>query len=46
MQQVLRKELNPLFQIHDVVITAALPRTVSNKVLRRQLRAEYQKRIS
>jgi acetyl-CoA synthetase len=46
MQQVLRTELNPLFQIHDVVITEALPRTVSNKVLRRQLRAEYQKRIS
>jgi acetyl-CoA synthetase len=46
MQQAIGAELNPLFKVHDVVITAALPRTASNKVLRRELRAEYEKRIS
>ena len=35
MQQAIRAELNPLFQVHDVVLTEALPRTASNKVLRR-----------
>jgi acetyl-CoA synthetase len=44
MQQAIRAELNPLFQIHEVVITEALPRTASNKVLRRALRGEYEKR--
>ena len=46
MQQAICAELNPLFKVHDVVITEALPRTASNKVLRRALRAEYEKRIS
>ncbi len=38
MQQVLRGELNPLFKIHKVVVVEALPRTASNKVMRRVLR--------
>ena len=46
MQQAIRAQLNPLFKVHDVVITEALPRTASNKVMRRALRAEYEKRIS
>lgn len=46
MQQAIRVKLNPLFKIHDVVITKALPRTASNKVMRRTLRAEYEKRLS
>jgi acetyl-CoA synthetase len=46
MQQAISTELNPLFKIHDVVIVEALPRTASNKVMRRTLRAEYEKRIS
>jgi acetyl-CoA synthetase len=33
--------LNPLFKIHDVVITDSLPRTASNKLMRRELRARY-----
>ena len=43
MQQAIRVELNPLFRIHDVVITKALPRTASHKIMRRTLRAEYEK---
>ena len=35
MQQAIAAELNPLFKVHNVVITEALPRTASNKVLRR-----------
>lgn len=31
-------ELNPLFKIHEVVTIDALPRTASNKVMRRELR--------
>ena len=41
MQQVLRGELNPLFKIHEVVVVEALPRTASNKVMRRILREMY-----
>lgn len=38
MQQAIKRELNPLFKIHDVVLLDALPRTASNKVIRRALR--------
>jgi acetyl-CoA synthetase len=34
-------ELNPLFKIHDLVIVDSLPRTASNKLMRRQLRRQY-----
>jgi acetyl-CoA synthetase len=35
------RHLNPLFKAHDVVVVDALPRTASNKVMRRALRDEY-----
>lgn len=38
LQIALSQHLNPLFRIHDVVIVEALPRTASNKVMRRLLR--------
>ena len=38
LQTALSQHLNPLFRIHDVVIVDALPRTASNKILRRLLR--------
>ncbi len=38
LQTELSQHLNPLFRIHDVVIVDALPRTASNKVMRRLLR--------
>ena len=38
LQTVLSDHLNPLFRIHDVVIVDSLPRTASNKVMRRLLR--------
>ena len=44
MQQAISAGLNPLFKVHDVVLTEALPRTPSNKVMRRTLRAEYEER--
>jgi acetyl-CoA synthetase len=37
----LASELNPLFKIHDLVIVDTLPRTASNKLMRRELRAQY-----
>jgi acetyl-CoA synthetase len=40
-RQVIREHLNPLFRIHDVVLVDALPRTASNKTMRRVLRASY-----
>ena len=46
MQQAIRTKLNPLFKVHDVVITPALPRTASNKVMRRTLRVEYEQRMA
>ena len=38
LQTALSGHLNPLFRIRDVVIVDALPRTASNKVMRRLLR--------
>ncbi|QDT96920.1 AMP-binding protein [Gimesia aquarii] len=42
MQQLIRMQLNPLFKIHAVREIAQLPRTASNKVMRRKLRDLYQ----
>ncbi|MEE9130776.1 MAG: AMP-binding protein [Phycisphaerales bacterium] len=42
MQEAIRRHLNPLFRIHEVRCIGSLPRTASNKVIRRTLRAEYQ----
>jgi acetyl-CoA synthetase len=41
MQNTLRQRLNPLFKISDLVITDTLPRTASNKIMRRVLRDQY-----
>ena len=41
MQGAIKRELNPLFKVHDVVFVGALPRTASNKVMRRVLRDQY-----
>lgn len=41
MQTAIKRDLNPLFKIRDVVFVDALPRTASNKVMRRVLRDQY-----
>ena len=41
MQKSIKTKLNPLFGISDIVITGSLPRTASNKVMRRVLRDQY-----
>lgn len=43
MQKSIKANLNPLFGISDVVIMESLPRTASNKVMRRLLRDRYVK---
>ena len=40
LQSAIRSHLNPLFRIHDVIVVNALPRTASNKIMRRVLRDE------
>ena len=40
MQAAIRKDLNPLFKIQRVEPVPALPRTASNKVMRRLLRSQ------
>lgn len=40
-QSAIRSGLNPLFKVSDVRIVDALPRTASNKVMRRVLRDRY-----
>ncbi|MBD2445565.1 AMP-binding protein [Nostoc sp. FACHB-152] len=42
LQKAINQRLNPLFKIHDIVIVDRLPRTASNKVMRRVLRDQYQ----
>lgn len=42
LQARIKAKLNPLFRIHDLVIVDSLPRTASNKVMRKDLRAAYE----
>ena len=42
LQAILNGELNPLFRLAEIVLTDKMPRTASNKVMRRQLRQLYQ----
>ncbi len=44
-QDVIKRNLNPLFKIHDLVVVDSLPRTASNKVMRRLLRDRYQETL-
>ncbi len=41
--QIIKKKLNPLFKISGLVKIDTLPRTASNKVMRRKLRDLYEK---
>ena len=41
LQRRIRSDLNPLFKLSEVVLVSSLPRTASNKVMRRVLRAQY-----
>lgn len=41
MQGIINKQLNPLFKIHEVVFVTELPRTASNKIMRRVLRQQF-----
>ena len=43
MNKLLKTQLNPLFKLSDLIPIEALPRTGSNKVMRRELRAVYGK---
>jgi acetyl-CoA synthetase len=43
MKHSVKIHLNPLFGISDIVLAESLPRTASNKVMRRLLRDEYTK---
>ena len=44
LQQAIKRDLNPLFKIHDLVLVEALPRTASNKIMRRELRSKEESR--
>ncbi|MCP4781960.1 MAG: AMP-binding protein [Fuerstiella sp.] len=44
MQQLIKSRLNPLFRIHKVVLVDQLPRTASNKIMRRTLRDAWLQR--
>ena len=45
MQRAIKTRLNPLFKIHDIYMQEQLPRTASNKVIRRELRKTYETSI-
>lgn len=42
MQKLINQHLNPLFKISDVMFTSSLPKTASNKIMRRVLRDNYE----
>jgi acetyl-CoA synthetase len=41
MQKRINQHLNPLFKIHEVIFVRELPKTASNKIMRRVLRSYY-----
>jgi len=41
LNRLIASKLNPLFRIHDLVLVDRLPRTASNKIMRRSLRHQY-----
>jgi len=41
MQQIIRREMNPLFKIHDLVFVESLPKTGSSKIARKSLRDQW-----
>ncbi|HEX3857942.1 MAG TPA: AMP-binding protein [Verrucomicrobiae bacterium] len=41
MQNAIKRELNPLFKIHKLILVDVLPRTASNKIMRRALRDQF-----
>ncbi len=41
MQETIKCELNPLFKVSELILVDALPRTTSNKVMRRTLRDRF-----
>ncbi len=43
VQTTIKQRLNPLFKVHEILIVDQLPRTASNKVMRRVLRKQYEK---
>ncbi len=45
MQIRINQHLNPLFKIHDIEFIHALPKTASNKIMRRILRKNYQENM-
>jgi acetyl-CoA synthetase len=42
MQKQINSKLNPLFKIHDLIFIKELPKTASNKIMRRTLRKQFQ----
>ena len=42
LSRLLARELNPLFKIAEIRVKDPLPRTASNKLMRRALRSEYE----
>ena len=41
LSRLISRNLNPLFKIHDLIIDKSLPKTASNKLIRRELRSQY-----
>lgn len=46
LQRALKENLGPFYIVHDVVLVPNLPRTASNKVMHRELRASYAARTA
>lgn len=43
LQVLIRERLNPLFKLNDVVVVESIPKTPTNKIMRRILRDQYVK---
>jgi acetyl-CoA synthetase len=43
LQVLIRERLNPLFKLNDVIVVQSIPKTPTNKIMRRILRDQYVK---
>ncbi len=45
IKKIVRDQINPLFKVSDVLLLEMLPRTASGKVMRKNLRRDYENNI-
>jgi len=45
IQKLIQQQLNPLFRVSEIILKESLPRTASNKIMRKDLKKEYTEKL-